>query len=198
MKQGPAPRNPLPCVRGSDPGNANKSTSEPRPQGSGFRGHGLALVMLLVGPALAEKVPTDPNPKLSPADVVSAQLQALKHNDDPEPDAGIRTTFRFASPSNRSHTGPVERFIRMVKSEEYAAMLNYQSDLRSEVMVQQGAARQKVTLIDSAGKQATYVFILSKQAGPPCSGCWMTDSVFRVDNPVKGFEVADAPTVDAD
>ena len=40
-----------------------------------------------------------PSPELSPRDVVRIQLSALKHNDTPEPDAGIATVFRFASPS---------------------------------------------------------------------------------------------------
>lgn len=157
------------------------------------------IAFTLIGSVAAEKVPTDPSPKLSPSEVISAQLHALKHNNDPEPDAGIRTAFRFASPANQSQTGPVERFIRMVKSEDYAAMLNYQSDIRSDVTVHEGAARQKVTLIDVAGKHATYVFILSTQTDPPCKGCWMTDKVFPVDNPVKGFQIADIQrAIDAD
>ncbi len=154
---------------------------------------GPAAIVLALTPLFASPA-TEPGPKLSPGDVISAQLYALQHNDDPEPDAGIRTTFRFASPGNRSQTGPIERFIRMVKSEAYAAMLNYRSDVRSDVMVRAGAARQKVTLIDAKGEQATYVFVLSQQAGPPCDGCWMTDSVFPVDNPVDGakdFQIAD-------
>ena len=140
----------------------------------------------------AEK-PTAPSPALTPAEVIDAQLWALQHADEPQPDAGIRTAFRFASPANQQSTGPVERFIEMLRGEAYAPMLNYRSDVRSDVTVVGDAARQKVTLIAADGKQVNYVFILSRQSAPPCEGCWMTDAVFQVERPVDGVRIASQP-----
>ena len=128
-------------------------------------------------------VPTEPSPKLSPAQVVSAQLAALKNNDDD--DMGIRVTFRFASPGNKAQTGPIERFIEMLKNPAYQPMINYKSDHREPVEVDGSVAKQVVTLVSSSGKRTRYLFVLSKQKQPPCRGCWMTDAVMRL-GPMSG------------
>ncbi len=133
-----------------------------------------------------------PTPALSPRQVVEAQLAAMQRNDDPEPDAGIRTAFLFASPSNREMTGPVERFIEMVKQPGYDALLNHRSSSLSPTTEKGGQARIKVHLIDAKGKESAFVWILSKQTDAPCKGCWMTDSVFRVDIGQSPFQVAEA------
>ena len=127
--------------------------------------------------------PTEPGPKLSPAQVVSAQLAALKNNDDD--DTGIRITFRFASPGNKAQTGPIERFIEMLKNPAYQPMINYKSDHREPIEVDGSVAKQVVTLVSSSGKRTRYLFVLSKQKQPPCRGCWMTDAVMRLD-PMSG------------
>ena len=57
-----------------------------------------------------------PKPELTPEQVVEIQVEALRKNDVPTPDAGIATTFRFASPGNRKVTGPLERFAPIVKA----------------------------------------------------------------------------------
>lgn len=58
-----------------------------------------------------------PDPALDPADAVRIQVQALAENG--ADDAGIALTFRFASPDNRRQTGPLERFVAMVKGPVY-------------------------------------------------------------------------------
>ena len=150
----------------------------------------LLLYYLLYGTAAcvsAQPTPpapaTEPSPKLSPAQVVSAQLAALKNNDDG--DTGIRITFRFASPGNKAQTGPIERFIAMLKNPAYQPMINYKSDHREPIEVDGSVARQVVTLVSSSGKRTRYLFVLSKQKQPPCRGCWMTDAVMRPD-PMSG------------
>ncbi|HSY80300.1 MAG TPA: hypothetical protein VK807_00975, partial [Gemmatimonadaceae bacterium] len=64
---------------------------------------------LVLALALAVSSP-HPTPSLSPNQVVEIVLTALQHNDNPQPDAGIATTFEFASPANRLETGPLQRF----------------------------------------------------------------------------------------
>ena len=66
-----------------------------------------------------------PDPKYTPADVVRIQLQALRANDTPSKNAGIEVAFRFASPANKSTTGPLARFIDLVSSPPYRPMLNH-------------------------------------------------------------------------
>ena len=38
----------------------------------------------------------------------------MQHNDEPAPDAGIATAFRFASPGSHAVTGLLARFAAMV------------------------------------------------------------------------------------
>jgi hypothetical protein len=117
-----------------------------------------------------------PDPKLNPQDVVRIVIGALSKND--ANDNGIRTTWKFASPANQQITGPVERFIPMVKSPAYAPMINSKSAQYSDTQIQGDQAIQMVLLTASDGTKTAYVFQLSRQADGPLKGCWMTDAVF--------------------
>jgi hypothetical protein len=130
----------------------------------------------LVGDALA------PHPELSPEDVVSIQLEALRHNDSPSRDAGIATTFRFASPANRVATGPLDRFAQLVKTSAYSAMLNHRRVERGPMHIEGDEARQRVVVYSATGTRVAYMFLLSRQHGGPFDGCWMTDGVTRLDD----------------
>lgn len=161
-----------------------------------YTGRWFALFLLIVlwasctsAQQAASPPAVEPSPELTPEEVVSAQLAALKSND--ADDNGIRITFRFASPGNKKATGPIERFIEMVKNPMYRPMLNYRSDFREPVEVSEGVAKQLVTLIDADGRHASYVFVLSRQTEGACIGCWMTDSVVRVKVQPGAIKVAD-------
>ena len=118
-----------------------------------------------------------PGPNHSPGDVIRIQLQALADNDHPYENAGIEVTFRFASPANKSATGPLERFIRMVQSPAYRPMLNHKAASYGELRIEGNQAAQTVVLTTSSGERIGYIFILSKQEGGICNKCWMTDGV---------------------
>ena len=122
----------------------------------------------------------DPNPEQTPQEVVRIQMKAMQHNDDPSPNAGIALAFKFASPQNRQKTGPLEKFIRMVKSPDYAVMLNHKSAEYGQVHLDSGEAQQLVRVTAANGEVALYVFILHKQADGPYKDCWMTDGVVRL------------------
>lgn len=120
-----------------------------------------------------------PDPALKPDEVVRAVMDALKEND--EKDSGIAVAFDFASPANQEVTGPLERFAPMVKSPAYAPMLNHKSATYGKLQVRETVAQQLVTVADADGKEAAYVFRLSKQAEGDHKDCWMTDGVIRVE-----------------
>ena len=124
--------------------------------------------------------PPAPTPQLSPAQVVKVVMAALQAND--ANDNGIRITFSFASPENQRATGPIEKFIPLVKNPAYAPLVNHKSAAVRELNVKGDQAAEMVTVIDAAGNVAHYVFQLSKQhdAGP-LKDCWMTDGVIRVE-----------------
>ena len=120
-----------------------------------------------------------PSPQLSPEEVVKIVTDALGAND--ANDNGIRTTFNFASPSNKEVTGPIEHFIPLVKNPMYEPMLNHRSATFKKLAADANHAQELVTLITNRGTKVYYVFILSKQTDGEFKDCWMTDGVQRVE-----------------
>ncbi len=124
-----------------------------------------------------------PEPKLKPNDVVRLQLLAMQQNDDS--DFGIEVTFRFASPANKKQTGPLKRFISLVRNPSYRPLLNHINATFLELTVEEVFAVQDVIITTYNGERIGYRFRLSIQKGPLYPGCWMTDSV----TPFKVLEV---------
>ena len=116
-----------------------------------------------------------PDPSLNPSDVVKMQLTAMQQND--ASNLGIEVTFRFASPSNRRYTGPLERFIRLVKNPSYKHLLNHLDVNFMDTIIEDDKAIQDVILTTSDGKRIGYRFKLSLQKSEQNNNCWMTDSV---------------------
>jgi len=116
-----------------------------------------------------------PDPALSPSEVIRIQLEALRHNDGQN--RGIAVAFRFASPANRANTGPLPRFIAMIKDGPYALMLDFVDASYGPVETVADRARQPVTLIGPSAS-ITYWFYLSRQTETPYVDCWMTDAVY--------------------
>jgi hypothetical protein len=143
----------------------------------------LIRILLLLSFALASEVGIAqladlvPRPELSPEEVVQYQVAALQQNDDPKSDAGIERAFRFASPSNREATGPLEHFVQIVKSPAYSPLLNNRSSAIVGSEEKDNQARIAVKIVAVDGRQLTYVFILSKQNEGEFHDCWMTDGV---------------------
>ena len=124
-----------------------------------------------------------PDPELKPNDVVKLQLLAMQQNDDS--DFGIEVTFRFASPSNKIQTGPLKRFIRLVRNPSYRPLLNHINATFLELNIEEDFAVQDVIITTSNGERIGFRFRLSLQKGTLYPGCWMTDSVI----PFKVMEV---------
>jgi alpha-glucosidase (family GH31 glycosyl hydrolase) len=124
-----------------------------------------------------------PDPSLSPQEVVRIQVEAMQQNDAPEPDSGIRIAFRFASPANKATTGPIERFIALVKNPQYRALLNSRSIEYGETEMMGSEAAQPVFIEGANGERVAYLFVLSRQTDEPFVDCWMTDAVLRLDSP---------------
>jgi hypothetical protein len=137
---------------------------------------GLALLAALAPAAATTLAAEDPFPHagLTPDEVVRIQLDSLRGND--AADHGIAVCFRFASPGNRSQTGPLPRFISMIKDGPYQLMLTYDEADYEPVEIVDDVARQRVTLSTST-LSVTYAFYLSRQTEGECRGCWMTDAV---------------------
>jgi Domain of unknown function (DUF4864) len=151
-----------------------------------------AVSLLLLASAsvigLAQIADLTPRPELSPEQVVQYQVDALQHNDEPKSDAGIERAFRFASPSNKQMTGPLEKFIRIVKSPAYSSMLNCVSSSIVGSEVKDDQARFAVHFVAADGRQVTYIFVLSKQNEGEFNNCWMTDGVAPLEQGEDGLD----------
>ena len=146
------------------------------------------LILAGVPPAAAAELP-EPSPELAPEEVIGTVLAALARPDQPERNAGIERTFRFASPDNRAQTGPLDRFIDLVRNPMYAPLLGHERAIRGDLQRRgDGEVYERVRVIASDGSTAAFVFVLSRQAEGDCAGCWMTDAVIRVEP--EGMEVA--------
>ncbi len=140
----------------------------------------MALVLLAAscstGPSreLSQLEGRQPDPALSPRDVVAIQLEAFRNND--ETDRGIEVAFRFASPGNRAVTGPASRFATMMRGEAYRIMLDYDSIVYGVTVQDQDVAVQRVALARN-GEVWIYDFHLRRQDSAPYEDCWMTEAV---------------------
>lgn len=143
----------------------------------------LALLTMPLAPVAARSASHGafPGPEYGPADVVRIQVQALANNDTPYRNAGIEVAFRFASPANKRITGPLWRFIRMLYGPAYRPFLHHKVAHFGHVDIQGSEATQTVILTTANGQRVGYVFRLSRQRGAPCTACWMTDGVWRID-----------------
>lgn len=117
----------------------------------------------------------EPAAALGPADVVEAQLDALRENTDEN--EGIATTFRFASPQNRDAIGSLESFIELFESPLYLPMLNHEEVQIFAPSVQGDLALVPVALRSKDNRRIDYLFILTRQRETPYDGMWMTDAV---------------------
>lgn len=117
---------------------------------------------------------TSPSPDLTPRQVVGAQLDALRSNDRPTPDAGIAAAFRFASEANRAATGPLSRFAAMLRNPLYSPMIDHAVAQFGPVRVEGDHAEVQVVLFGADGQVAAYDFSLSRDED---TGCWLTDAV---------------------
>ncbi|NJL94636.1 MAG: DUF4864 domain-containing protein [Anaerolineae bacterium] len=119
-------------------------------------------------------------PDLSPQEVVRIQIEAMRRNHELGNNRGLAIVYDFASPDNKAHTGPLERFVQMVMNPLYHPLLECQQVQFGLLQVGGTQAQQQVLIVTPEGQLLGYLFILSRQPNPPCKDWWMTDSVIRL------------------
>ena len=127
----------------------------------------------------ADTLANEPNRNLTPEQIVVIVVDALKHNDPSTGDNGINTVYNFASPGNKSSTGPIARFTQMIKG-GFPDMLNHVDSSFSDIEVSDGTAVQAVWFTSRNGLEKGYVFQLGKQVGGEYDGMWMTEAVWPI------------------
>ena len=121
---------------------------------------------------------TKPNVSLKPLDVISIQLNSLQRNNIPFKDAGIEQVWEFAHPNNKSMTGPLEKFKKMIYSKSYQMLIEHEN---SEITILSEDANRsvyKVYILSSDKKKYSYIWQIEKvQAEGNLKDCWMTTNV---------------------
>ncbi|KAG2490231.1 hypothetical protein HYH03_011355 [Edaphochlamys debaryana] len=127
-----------------------------------------------------DDVPSAPHPSLPPEAVVAAQVAALRL-DDP---AGV---FAFASPSNQAMTGPLERFVTLLRNPMYRPLLRHRrATPHRRAMLDANSYSEVVKVVsDNTGMpnssvEMVYLWQLTRQKTGDFAHCWMTDSVSLV------------------
>jgi hypothetical protein len=152
----------------------------------------LVVLMLLVSvkpiygavaPPAEELALPRPSAELQPGEVVQIVIDALANNDYPFPDAGIEATFNFASPANKVHTGPLRRFVTLVKGPVFSAMINHRDSTLSEVILEGNKALRLVQIVGANYETFYFAFRLGLQQEGDYAGMWLTEAVWPLDSP---------------
>lgn len=123
-----------------------------------------------------ESLPT-PAPHQDPEAVVAIQLEALRDNDTPVEDAGLKTTYNFASLESRRRIGAYDRFAQRLRHERYDPLIDHVEAVRGPVERSGTLATQRATITGARGRTVTYRFRLSRAATGPFRTCWLTDDI---------------------
>ena len=134
------------------------------------------LAIMFIATAKAELI--KPKIGIEPNQVVKIQLNSLMNNDEPNLDDGIRQTWEFAHPSNKKYTGPLPRFINLLKSETYKMLINHLENEIIEVFKSNNQYGFEVTILGNDKKYYKFQWVLERyyEEGH-LKNCWLTTSV---------------------
>ena len=102
---------------------------------------------------------------------------ALKNNNVPEEDSGIKQTWIFAHPENKKITGPFERFRVMLYGAQYNILLNHDSHKIKLIMNTNKKYIYGVELLSKDKKLYFYEWHLERSSVEGCNNCWFTTAV---------------------
>ena len=119
-----------------------------------------------------------PNSNLQPFDVLTIQLDSLKNNNKPYKDAGIEQTWEFAHPSNKASTGPLEKFKKMIYSENYNILISHEENKIIILKKSSNKLVYKVYVLSKDKKKYYYIWQIEKVLlDGNLKNCWMTTNV---------------------
>ena len=119
-----------------------------------------------------------PNTSLKPMDVLTIQLNSLKNNNVPYKDAGIEQTWKFAHPNNKRITGPLEKFKKMIYSENYQLLIGHENYEIIVLNESKNTFVYKVYILSKDKKKYYYIWKIEKVVEDGnLKNCWMTTQV---------------------
>ena len=134
------------------------------------------LAVMFIVTAKADLV--KPNNGIKPYQVVKIQLKGLMNNDIPNKNSGIEQTWEFAHPSNKKYTGPLSKFVNLLKSESYNMLLNHLESEIIEVFKTNDKYGFEVIILGNDKNYYKFQWIVEKYYNEgPLKDCWLTTSV---------------------
>tara|TARA_B100001123_G_C15011871_1_gene907893 strand:- start:299 stop:793 length:495 start_codon:yes stop_codon:yes gene_type:complete len=134
------------------------------------------LAVMFIVTAKADLV--KPNNEIKPYQVVKIQLTGLMNNDIPNKNSGIEQTWEFAHPSNKKYTGPLSKFVNLLKSENYNMLLNHLESEIIEVFKTNDKYGFEVIILGNDKNYYKFQWIVEKYYNEgPLKDCWLTTSV---------------------
>ena len=139
------------------------------------------LAIMFIVTAKADLI--KPTKAIEPNQVVKIQLNGLMNNDKPNPNDGIKQTWEFAHPENKKYTGPLTKFINLLKGESYSMLINHLDSEVIEVFKSNNQYGFEVTILGNDKKYYKFQWVVEKYyKDGPLKDCWLTTSV---SNPIS-------------
>ena len=124
-----------------------------------------------------------------PIDVIQIQLKALKDNDTPKADAGIKQTWLFAHPKNKLVTGPYPRFRIMLYDPHYQILLNHKSHSINLIQSDDKKFVYGVNVVSKDNQNFFYEWHIEKGTEENCNNCWFTSAVSYPQPPTQALKI---------
>ena len=136
------------------------------------------FIIFLFSISISKAELLQPNSTIKPSDVVKIQLLGLQKNNDVFEDSGIEQTWNFAHPNNKKATGPLERFKKMIKGNNYQMMINHLSHTITQVRRGDSWVQFEVILLDTEKIYHKFNWQVEKYTKEgPLKDCWLTTIV---------------------
>ncbi len=136
----------------------------------------LLLILFTFTKSYAELI--KPNSNIEPQKVVKIQLTSLMKNNYPSKDNGITQTWNFAHPNNKKVTGPLDKFKRMIKGDNYKMMINHLSHTITQLKSGEKSAQFEVVILDKNKIYHKFNWQVEKYTGDGnLKDCWLTTMV---------------------
>ena len=140
------------------------------------------LIIFFISVSISKAELVKPNSDIKPSEVVKIQLLGLQKNNDEFEDSGIQQTWNFAHPNNKKATGPLDRFKKMIKGNNYQMMINHLSHSITKVRGGDSWAQFEVIILDKEKIYHKFNWQVEKYTlEGPLKNCWLTT---MVSNPI--------------
>lgn len=136
----------------------------------------MSVVLMLSSKVMAQTI-IEPSPDLSPTQVVEIQLLGLKLSGGDPGRVEMAQVWRFAHPSNKAITGPIQRFASLFATPSYKPLLGHDDYEITIIAQDDNNAQMLVRVTANDGQAYLYLWSVMRVTDGPDKGSFMTISV---------------------